>query len=311
MPRPHCGSRWNRLLALLVAAVWAGHAPAGRELKDTGKCLLWRVRSETATVYLLGSLHFGKKSLYPLDPTIEKAFEASDFLVTEVNLNPANQRRLDKLTTARGLYPPEESLEQHLSPDTRRRLKAYLASRGMTPAEVSRLRPWLLAMTLMQQETVRAGFAPDLGLDKHFLKRAVAARKQILALETVESQAAVMADGTAEEHELALRQMLEQLPALGDMMAAVTQAWLAGDPEAIDRISRRYRSSHARPSPALKRLRSDRNERMVKKVQAFLQTDETYFVVVGCMHLVGEKGMVRLLGGRGHRIEQLKKAGKR
>ncbi|KPK41347.1 MAG: hypothetical protein AMK72_15315 [Planctomycetes bacterium SM23_25] len=302
---------WNRLPALLLAAVCAAQAPAADEVADTGKCLLWRVRSGSAAVYLLGSLHFGKPALYPLDPAIEKAFEASDFLVTEVNLNPANQRKLDQLTTARGVYPPGESLEQDVSPDTLRRLKAYLASRGMRLADVSRLRPWLVAMTLMQQETMRAGFAPDLGLDKHFLKRAVAAKKPILTLETVESQAAVLADGTAEEQELALRRMLDQLPDLGEMMAAVTKAWQAGDAQAIDTLSRRYRSDDARLAPALKRLRDDRNERMAKKIEEFLATDKTYFAVVGCMHLVGEQGIVRLLERRGSRIEQLDKARKR
>jgi len=299
------------VVLLLVAGVCAAQALAGDEVKDTGKCLLWRVRSGGATVYLLGSLHFGKAALYPLDSTIEKAFAESAFLVTEVNLNPANQRKLDQLTTVRGVYPPGESIEQDVSPDTLRRLKAYLEPRGMRLADVARLRPWLLAMTLMQQETLRAGFRADLGLDRQFLKRAVAAKKPILTLETVESQARVMADGTAEEHESALRHMLDQLPDLGEMMAAVTKAWLAGDAETIDTLSRRYRSDDARLVPALKRLRDDRNVRMVKKIEAFLETDKTYFVVIGCMHLVGEKGIVRLLRSRGSRIEQLDKTGRR
>ena len=231
--------------------------------------------------------------MYPLDATIENAFAESGFVVTEVNLNPANQRKLEQLTTVRGVYPEGESLERDVSPDTLRRLKAYLVSRGMRLADVARLR--------------RA----DLGLDRHFLTRAVAAKKPILTLETVESQARVMADGTREEHESALRHMLDQLPDLGEMMAGVTKAWLAGDAEAIDALSRRYRSDDARLAPALKRLRDDRNVQMVKKVEGFLETDKTYFVVIGCMHLVGEKGIVRLLRGRGSRIEQLDKTRKR
>ncbi|HUU91233.1 MAG TPA: TraB/GumN family protein [Phycisphaerae bacterium] len=299
------------VLLLLVAGVCAAQALAGDEVKDTGKCLLWRVRSGGATVYLLGSLHFGKPALYPLDPTIEKAFAESECLVTEVNLNPANQRKLDQLTSARGVYPAGESLERDVAPDTLRRLKEYLESRGMRLADVSRLRPWLVAMTLMQQETVRAGFRADLGLDKCFLKCAVAAKKPILTLETVESQAGIMADGTREEHELALRHMLDQLPDLGEMMTAVTEAWQAGDAEAIDTLSRRYRSDDGRLAPALKRLRDDRNERMARTIEGFLETDKTYFAVVGCMHLVGEKGIVRLLRSRGSRIEQLDKTGRR
>ena len=38
------------------------------------KNFLWKVNSETNTLYLLGSIHFMKKEMYPLAEEIEGAF---------------------------------------------------------------------------------------------------------------------------------------------------------------------------------------------------------------------------------------------
>ncbi len=46
---------------------------------------LWRYTSDTATVYLAGSIHVLKSTLYPLAPQLEKAFEQADLLVVEVD----------------------------------------------------------------------------------------------------------------------------------------------------------------------------------------------------------------------------------
>ena len=48
----------------------------------------------------------------------------------------------------------------------------------------------------------------------------------------------------------------------------------------------------------------ERNRTMAQKIEEFLKTKETYFVIVGAGHLVGEKGIVGILKKRGYRVEQ-------
>src|SRR5262245_36846457 len=52
----------------------------------TGSCL-WKVTSGESTVHLLGSIHLLKKDAYPLNRTIESAFNGSQTLLLEVNLD--------------------------------------------------------------------------------------------------------------------------------------------------------------------------------------------------------------------------------
>jgi uncharacterized protein YbaP (TraB family) len=44
---------------------------------------------------------------------------------------------------------------------------------------------------------------------------------------------------------------------------------------------------------------------MVSKIEDYLRTGETHFVVVGAGHLLGEKGIINLLRQKGYQIEQL------
>jgi uncharacterized protein YbaP (TraB family) len=48
-----------------------------------------------------------------------------------------------------------------------------------------------------------------------------------------------------------------------------------------------------------------RNITMAEKIEGYLENDETYFVVVGAGHLVGDNGLVNLLGKKGYSIRQL------
>ena len=54
-----------------------------------------------------------------------------------------------------------------------------------------------------------------------------------------------------------------------------------------------------------KKLLDERNYSMEEKIEVFLQDDETYFVVVGAGHLVGENGIINLLKGKGYAPTQL------
>ena len=51
---------------------------------------LWQVRSETATMYLLGSVHLLRHSDFPLDPALDAAYDRTDLLVLELDLNAAD-----------------------------------------------------------------------------------------------------------------------------------------------------------------------------------------------------------------------------
>jgi uncharacterized protein YbaP (TraB family) len=68
------------------------------------KTFLWKVQSKTGTVYVLGSIHLLKKESYPLNEKIENAFDKSNVLVVEANINDIGQIDVQKLIES-VLYP--------------------------------------------------------------------------------------------------------------------------------------------------------------------------------------------------------------
>ncbi|MGA2330770.1 MAG: TraB/GumN family protein, partial [Syntrophales bacterium] len=48
-----------------------------------------------------------------------------------------------------------------------------------------------------------------------------------------------------------------------------------------------------------------RNRNMAQKIEGYLKTNGTYFVVVGAVHLLGDKGIIQLLKDKGYSVEQL------
>jgi uncharacterized protein len=64
-------------------------------------------------------------------------------------------------------------------------------------------------------------------------------------------------------------------------------------------------SENGRFRPIYEKLIYKRNRNMARKIEGFLGTNGTYFVVVGAAHLLGDRGIIQLLREKGYTVEQL------
>src|SRR5215510_7425275 len=94
-------------IVLLVPALVPAYA-------QTGRAFMWVAKSDTATVYMLGSMHAAQKELYPLDTRIEEAFTKADAPVVEVDETEMTTQAQLQLA-AKGMYPPGDQLDKHIS----------------------------------------------------------------------------------------------------------------------------------------------------------------------------------------------------
>lgn len=287
--------------ASLLFAATVGAAPAKR-------CFLWEAQAGKGKVYLLGSIHVGNNSLYPLDPTISRAFDEADTLVLEVHLTPEVEMQSAALAMQKGLYPAGQTLRESLTKETLTKLTAYMKTQGLSVDLFNTMRPWLLGVTLVMREYMRLGFNPKQGIDAHFTARA--GDRTVLQLETATKQLDILSSGDAKVQDLALREMLDQIGDAEKLMNRLMQAWKTGDAEAVDNVLKENMSDEAGLKELHKRLLDDRNVEMAAKIQGFLDTDKTYFVIVGSAHIVGKQGIVQLLKDKKVRIRQLDKTGK-
>jgi uncharacterized protein YbaP (TraB family) len=272
-------------------------------LSQSKKKFLWKVQSKAATVYVLGSIHFLKKEMYPLDERIEKAFERSDVLVVEANLNEVGKVDMQKFIRA-ALYPEKDSLEKHLSAETYEWVKKELTEFGVPLEVANKQKPWFLALTLVSIEILKLGFDPNYGIDKHFLSKATG-KKKILELESIDTQIDLFSNLSEKEQELYLLSTLKDLKVAEQEVNKLIEAWALGETTSMESIIMRKVKEDPRLSIIYEKFLYERNKNMVTKIEDYLKGKETYFVVVGAGHLVGNKGIIELLKGKGYLIEQL------
>jgi len=87
--------------------------------------------------------------------------------------------------------------------------------------------------------------------------------------------------------------------------AALVQAWRTGDTAGMEATATRAVREHPEMQPLIEALVYQRNAAIARQVGDFLKTPKTRFVV-GSLHLVGDRGILKLLAEKGYRIEQLR-----
>jgi len=267
------------------------------------KNFLWRVQSKRNTVYVLGSIHLLKKDVYPLSRTIEGAFEKSDVLAVEANVNDISRLDIGKLMES-AFYPVSDSLEKHVSGKTFSLIKEETARAGLPMELVYNQRPWFLGLTLESIELMKAGYDPNYGIDKYFLSKAEG-RKKISELESLDYQINLLAGLNDEEQELFLLYTLRELKILVQEVDKLVDAWKSGAVEKMESTITKSLAEDRRFYTIYDKLIYKRNRNMAQKIEGYLKTNGTYFVVIGAAHLLGDKGIIQLLKDRGYSVEQL------
>lgn len=272
-------------------------------LSQSQKSFLWRIQSKTSTVYVLGSLHLAKKEIYPLNQKIENAFARSDSLVVEADVNDIKKIDIQKIMES-AFYPANDTLEKHISPETFEWAKKETDGLGIPLELLNKQKPWFLAMTLVSLESIKLGLDPNLGIDKYFLSKAEG-KKRIVELESLDYQISLLSGFSDKDQELFLIFTLKDLHIMEQEVGQLIQAWVSGDTQRMESLMTRSLSEDKRLSAIFEKLIFERNTRMASKIEDFLRTKGTYFVIVGAGHLVGGRGVIGLLGGKGYLIEQM------
>jgi uncharacterized protein YbaP (TraB family) len=289
---------------ILVFVVLLFNASTNAQNKDMsgGKGLLWRVRSQTSTIYILGSIHYLRKDNYPLNSKIEDAFNKSSVLAVEADVNNVDMNELGSLMT-RAIYEGDDSLDKHVSTETLDLLTKESNRLGLMPDIFMKQRPWFIAMSLEAFELMKMGYDPDYGIDKHFLNEA-GGKKRIVELESISSQIDLMAGFSDSEQEALLFYTLKDMDKIEKMIDTIVAAWNAGDAKRFSKLMSEETEKEPKLSAVYDKLITRRNRDMALKIENMLQAGDSCFVVIGAAHLVGDSGIIKILKEKGYAIEQ-------
>jgi uncharacterized protein YbaP (TraB family) len=301
LKRRHIYAVWILLLAFLGAAQMQAQQAAPAQPKPR-RFLMWKATSPTTTIYLVGSIHVGDSSMYPLPKEVESAFNAAKVLTVEINVKNVDQGKAIGLIQQYGMYGKDDSLTKHLSKETAATLDDYCTKHNVPRAGLEMLKPWVVAVTIAAMSWQQAGEDPTLGIDMHFLDERQPTQR-IDELETMESQLSIFATATEEEQQGMLMTILKEGDKAKDMIKRLQAAYVSGDPDALQKIM--DEESDMGSKSLTKKLLDDRNVMMASKMDEYLKGTDPIFVVVGAAHIVGEKGVAKMLRDKGYKVDQV------
>lgn len=251
-----------------------------------------------ATLYLGGSVHALRSTDYPLPSAYNRAFEASTHLACEVGAQDLSRSGTSLMQA--GQYPKGDSLKNHVDPRTYTYLRRLFGLMKIPEAQFSKYKPWLLVILLDSPSS--RGLSEDLGVDEFLMRRARANSKPVVGLESSREHSQIFSGLNDRQSEALL--LLTFIPQEhgSQEQGRIMSAWRRGDADALARMT----NDSFRDFPSFgDRLLGGRNRNWIPKMEGYLRSGKTYFVVVGAAHIGGPAGLLALLRGRGYRIEQL------
>ncbi|RKF13154.1 TraB/GumN family protein [Alginatibacterium sediminis] len=282
---------WSKLASLLLLTIGGASQAAPN---------LWHARSANNELIILGSIHLGDDSIYPLPSLYQQHLESSERLVVETDINAISKQ--DRALIASLTTQTDGSLlSEQLSAELMNNLSKQTQALGISSARFENFQAWYVALNLTQLKMNQLGYDAQLGIDQHFLQRAQDLSLPIYSLETVSEQFTALSVLREGQLEL-LKQTLEQLPNLDQDFSQLIALWKAGKEQQLFDLLSSDAMFDNEDQGVLQSLLYERNYNWIEQL---LTLSGKSFVVVGAMHLQSEQGLLALLEAQGYELESL------
>ncbi|MDE1211496.1 TraB/GumN family protein [Vibrio aestuarianus] len=256
--------------------------------------LYWQAKKGNQTLLIVGSIHVGDESMYPLPQAVTQFFESSDGLVVETDV-----RKIEGIT-----YPPT----QHLSKDVLNtqqlsQLVTVAKQLGLNAENLKDSPPWVTALQLQQAQWSLLGYVPDDGVDMRLMYKATINNKPIFSLEELQFQIDLLTNQPEDGKEL-LTSILDEWDNNEQVLHCLIESWTAGDQHKLIQFAELEQMSEEMVEAFI----TQRNNAWANKLGSdyFLPNkDGNYLVVVGTLHLVGKHNLIDLLTAKGFAVQQL------
>lgn len=292
----------GRLLIFLLVLVLPGMANSQVVGNGYNNSLVYKIRSETNTVYLMGSIHVLAEKYYPLTRAFSYAYYNSQKVVFEIDPEILFSPDFMKKNETYYTFQDGKTLKSVLSPKAYSLLKKHLESMGINMNKANKYKPWAILLSLGKRSMSSIEFRSDLGVDNYFFHMAKDAGKPTGGLETVADQLNVFDKLTFKEQgQLIIDTFTAKSPEEQEKeFFTLVKNWHQGNLVELERDV-----AKGKKHPKLhKAILEDRNRNWIPQIEEFLKEDKNVLVIVGAAHLAGEYGLLNLLTEKGYELER-------
>ena len=273
-------------------------------------------------MWLLGTIHVGDERTAYLPQEIYDAFEASDALAVEFNLNADednmdNDEEYSEKIMSMYYYDDESKVQDHLDAEVYDAAVKMMKCLGEYNSNLDYMKPfvWESSITGALKDCGRRLFSHK-GVDQRFLDLAEEAGKEILDVESAESQVGMMSgfsDGL-QEH-LLMEALTYDRSEYNRELMELFEMWCAGDEETLRSYLNGEEAEEEEETEEMDEeekalyeeyrnaMSTERDIKMIEVAIDYLESGKTVFYAVGLAHLLTDDGLVDGLRAAGYTVE--------
>ncbi len=262
---------------------------------------VWKVEGNDTEFYIGGSIHILRNQDYPLPDEFYEAYENSDILTTELDINEMNNPQNAMKMQQKLMFQDGKTLSSVLSENVYNKLDSVGKTLGLNIKMMDKFKPSMVIITLTFQSLQKLGVTSQ-GVDAHFTDKATRDEKSLLFLETFDEQLGFLESmGEGNEDEFVLYS-IEDIKNNEDEFIDMIEDWKSGRQELILDQMKDFKQNYP---DIYETLLVKRNNNWMSHLEDYLKTPEVEFVIVGAAHLVGSEGVLNKLKQKGFKVSQL------
>ena len=263
---------------------------------------VWKVTNDQHSLYIGGTIHVLTPKDYPLAKEYDLAYQASDKVIFETNMEVVSSPAFGQKMMDQMMYSDGTTINKVLQTDTYNALAIHLSSRQIPMQALASHKPNLLAISLTFIELQAMGYTSE-GVDMFFANMATTQAKEQGWLETPDEQLAFIAKLGGDDPNAMIEYTLKEIKKMPEMFAKLHSTWLAGDMQGMADVG--ITPFKADYPIIYQDLLVTRNNNWLPKIVNMLNDQPTEFILVGALHLSGPDSVLAKLKAKGYKIEKL------
>lgn len=277
--------------------------------QETG--LLWKISDNNLEQpsYIFGTHHLVPLSFLDSIAGLDDAFMSTKQTIGELDMNNMGEMQMQLMMAS--LMPEGESYEELMNEEDRalldETLKEYV---GAGLDQFGQMKPAMLntLLSVMMYKKLYPSDEEGLSMDEHFQKEAKERYHQTLGLETVQDQIDVLfGSQPIKKQAESLLCTIKNIDYGKKQMDRLMTAYHAQDLTAMAKLFEEDDPNNPCPSTQEEKdeLNKERNIKWMEQLPEMM-SDKPSFIAVGCLHLVGDDGLINLLRKEGYTLEPVK-----
>ena len=278
--------------------------------------LMYKVTKEGSNniIYLFGSIHIADTDKLNFPKYINDAYNNSKYVACEFDLVEYQKNQEKMLQAVQDLiYNDGTTIKDHLNNETYNKLIKFLKENGMYAEIYEIYKPIFFESLITSKMANDSKIKTTDGIDIYFLNKAKKDNKKILEVESYDYQTKLLLNFSDKLYELIINDLIEKYDEEVQSLKDLYEAWKKGDIEKIIKESNEeleIKSNYTKEEIDMikdynKKILDERNIGMTNKLIEYFNNNFETFYMVGAAHLVGDKGIAKLLQDKGYNVIRL------